>query len=143
MTDLLALAARCEAATAASRELDGEIFRALSKDKPYRGMFSAKNMPVTHVVSDGMTMAQAIEAGCPKWRAASLYGAPCYTASLDAAMTLVPDGARFIIDSDGCHCRITEPDDETWPWNGFAGLASTMALALCAAALRAQPSPES
>lgn len=69
---------------------------------------------------------------------AELLDAPNYCASLDAAMTLVPEGARFVLDSDGCHARISKPSDVDWPWNGFAALAGTPALALVAASLRAR-----
>ena len=59
-----------------------------------------------------------------------------YTASLDAAMTLVPDGCgRSYDDMDNGEClwRL-EPDDDSQFW----GRAKTPALALCAAALRAR-----
>jgi len=58
-----------------------------------------------------------------------------FTASLDAAMTLVPEGWRFVIDNDGCHCRMTRRSRQGSDIYGFAG---SMALALCAAALRAR-----
>ena len=61
--------------------------------------------------------------------------APAYTSSLDAAMTLVPDGwTLFHLDgpfnNGPCHATVANGD--------FAeGEAETPALALCAAALRA------
>ncbi|WP_398457453.1 hypothetical protein [Sphingomonas albertensis] len=63
-----------------------------------------------------------------------------FTRSIDAALTLVPVGLRVLIDSDGCHCRITDPhgEDDKLPWNGVASLAHSMALATCAASLRAR-----
>lgn len=54
-----------------------------------------------------------------------------FTASLDAALSLVPKGWQFIIDSDGCHCRMTRRGVDV------VGFAVSMALALTAAALRA------
>ena len=66
--------------------------------------------------------------------------AHAYTASLDAAMSLVPEGLRVLIDSDGCHCRITDPrgKSDALSWAGVTGFAGTMALAVTAAALRAR-----
>lgn len=32
------------------------------------------------------------------------------TTSVDAAITLIPDGWGIILDSDGCHCRVIEHD---------------------------------
>lgn len=64
--------------------------------------------------------------------------APRYTASLDAAMCLAPDGWYFGIFSNG----------DAWCWpdktldllKGIQARAATPALALCAAALRARAS---
>lgn len=70
--------------------------------------------------------------------------APAYTASLDAAMTLVPEGSWD-------HMEVFKPDHQTLGWtvhllaNGnfrdrpnHVGFAATHVLALCAAALRAR-----
>ena len=57
-----------------------------------------------------------------------------YSTSIDAAMTLVPEGARALIDNDGCHCRLTK---DSYPWLGYHALSHTMPLAITAAALRA------
>jgi hypothetical protein len=56
-----------------------------------------------------------------------------YTASLDAAMTLVPDGANVALQTDGG----PGPIAIVTPGERFAR-AATPALALCAAALRAR-----
>lgn len=64
--------------------------------------------------------------------------APAYTASLDAALTLVPDGWAYAFSSNligpgnvaGCQRRD--------PFGGSEATAATPALALCAAALRAR-----
>lgn len=61
---------------------------------------------------------------------------PAYTASLDAAMTLVPEG-----------CRLTHLGQAPWGrWNASVdsvnGNAATDALALCAAALHARANRE-
>lgn len=61
-----------------------------------------------------------------------------YTASLDAALTLVPEGHKWVLHSDGCAgvklCDMGDDDDlptgEDW--------AATPALALCIAALKAR-----
>lgn len=63
--------------------------------------------------------------------------APEYTASLDAAMSLVPKGWRFSVSdyvSPGCHAAVTSMDG---PGEGFAR-AATPARALVAACLRAR-----
>lgn len=64
--------------------------------------------------------------------------APMFTASLDAALTLVPEGHKWVLHSDGCAgvklCDMGDDDDlptgEDW--------AATPALALCIAALKAR-----
>ena len=67
---------------------------------------------------------------------------PAYTASIDAAMSLVPEGMKFILDTHHMivtiyeYWPISSPEDE-----GFASYqaeAATPALALVAAALRAK-----
>lgn len=124
MTDkLLELAERCEAATEPDRELDCAISLALVE--PPEGC----RVVVSELSS---------QAGLIVDRVGRIHGTVDYqpfTASLDAAMTLVPEGWRFIIDSDGCHCRMTHNSRAGREVTGFAG---SMALALCIAALRAK-----
>lgn len=66
--------------------------------------------------------------------------AKAYSASLDAAMTLVPEGHVWTLYSDGCAGVAPRRDDDdladasTW--------AATPALALCSAALRARAREE-
>jgi hypothetical protein len=63
------------------------------------------------------------------WRKDSLH----FTASLDAALSLVPEGMEALIDSLGrASVYLNESKD------GELAVASTAALALCAAALRAR-----
>jgi hypothetical protein len=109
---LLSLAYRCEHATGPDRELDGAIHSALPSPL---GVDRAKAMA-----------------------AVGVYG-PEYTASLDAAMTLVPEGTLFNAGHSG--------DDKPGRFNAVVmpakgktqyAEASLAALALCAAALRAQ-----
>jgi hypothetical protein len=62
-----------------------------------------------------------------------------YTASIDAAVTLVPEGCGYQIisgfDEDGLtHASVYVPEID----NGERGDSATAALALCAAALRAR-----
>ena len=70
----------------------------------------------------------------------SAVASPKYTASLDAAMTLVPEGWSWDIstrpDSSGGVVYLHSPDRTKWRDTG--GFAATPELALCAAALRAR-----
>ena len=58
---------------------------------------------------------------------------PRYTASIDAALTLVPDGATGLISIGLGYARIERSDGTHW-----SGDADTPALALCTAALSAK-----
>ena len=102
MTDLETLIARLEAATEGSRELDGEIYSAMSG------------------------------------KATGLNNADDYTTSIDAALTLVPEGydwdvgrlnGRYIADVS------RKVSEEGWLNQHARGPSS--ALALCIAALKA------
>ncbi len=113
---LTALAARCEAAEGPSRELDEAIVQGVYPELDIR-----RDGP------DGL------------WRAyGSTMGRDCilrvedYTASLDAALTLVPARAMWAagVDEDGMGCA-------DMPQHRMLVHARTPALALCAAALRA------
>ena len=66
------------------------------------------------------------------------WDAPAYTASLDAAMTLIPEGADWMADNfDGPHDRrCTATIYAGGPGHEASG--SSPALALCIAALRAR-----
>lgn len=132
MTDratLLALADRVEAADGPDRELDVEIFRAIGHEVEWR--------PVNYI----MELRPIIN-----WKAPHVYAGmkePCPepTASLDAALSLVPEGAGVEV-----HRYWTaEHDDAVWSAAVIWGMGSveqsldrpSAALALCAAALRA------
>lgn len=93
MSELIALADACEAATGPDFHLDMEIMRAVRRD------FNT---------------------------------APGYTASLDAAMTLVPEGWGYSI------CPNSSLLTRSAFSAGIMSRAKTPALALCAAALRAR-----
>jgi hypothetical protein len=125
MTNLTTLADRVEAAERGDWELDSDIHSLISPDRKHPYLVGT-HIDDTH------------PSGRP-------YSAPAYTASIDAAMTLVPEGWTYVSiefcarGMPGQHCRvsierlITEHDDER-----EYGYAATPALALCAAALRAQ-----
>ena len=138
---LLQLAERCEKATGPDRELDGEIHAALNPDKQTvighePGRFPRKAIfgPISRIMEEigGKDGADYI-------------GAPPYTASLDAAMTLMPENYDFgvgRITGDGsflpCEADVSpsaQPYDVSM--EGMAE-AATPALALTAACLRAR-----
>ena len=129
---LIELAKRCEAATGPDRELDGAIDRLFHR-RPVNGDYDE-------------------DEGCI-WRECDGYSGLCvrsdgfarnsfcakdYTASLDAAMTLVPEGFDWIIGRTNggltIHAEVGGRGDE------FQRFGETPALALCAAALRARAS---
>jgi hypothetical protein len=119
---LLELAARCEAATGHDRELDAAIACAA-------GPMIAPDWVVSARPSDNRVGAvvRYFDDGTHGW-----YDAERFTASLDAAMTLVPEGCSWAINSRnsaevfGMGC------------GQGGGRAATPALALTAAALRAR-----
>lgn len=132
--NLIKLAERVEAASGPDRELDALIWCAL------RGVKFVAWYDVYGRDSGRLTQVEYREA--PRRAALVSNGrnvphALPFTASLDAAMALMPEGARALIDSDGCHCRITKVDDDAWPSDGFTGFACTISQAVTAAALRA------
>lgn len=106
--DLKALAERCEAADGPSRELDAEIAVALNLPWDYAADWGPRGMdkPV----------------------------AQPYTASLDAAMMLLPEGYMWGIGSTGS-ATLAKPVNGLFPVH--RGNAATPALALTAACLRA------
>ncbi len=137
MSGLLELAERCETAPQSDRHLDAEIACLIGKpegniehwlhgaDIRYRptayGYYVA-------VLPDGGT--------------SSAYAAGEFTASLDAAITLVPEG--WTIDeyhespSSRVHfCELQTVERIVYGFKGVKARANTGPLALCAAALRA------
>ena len=127
---LLELAERCEQATGADRRLDAEI------DIAVRGFPEQAYEQTNGLRGKGSPELNRID-WFIKW------GADRYTASLDAAMTLVPEGYVFGLgnfDPDGGTAKAAAivgatPDEDRNPT-----FAATPALALCAAALRARES---
>ena len=124
------LSDQVEAATGPDRELDRAIIDAISTDYNFGTR------------SSGLTYGKAWDQ-CPyeEWTVdGGVVGhAPDYTASIDAAMTLVPEGWQMIDGQDvpeRSFRRLTLNKGGFSPY--FQGLAATPALALCAAALRAR-----
>ena len=131
MTDratLLALADRCEQAAEPDRELDVAIARALSWKPLYRDDYSKWWSPAA--VEDSRARKRSILHHPTQ-------PLPAFTASLDAAIALVPEGwtwARF-------HGGVVECMTLNGPGNSILferGEGVSAALALCAAALRAR-----
>lgn len=131
MSDLLELAERCEKAEGPDRELGREVLLACGWRKTQAGHFLG---PIFLWSS-------------PDW--ASSFDDDRFhrhdpTASIDAALTLVPDGtghdpfwmlkASNPNNPSGCRAEIWAKDVS----RPFRGKAATPALALCAAALRAR-----
>lgn len=123
MSVLLELATRCEAASGPDRELDADIWLCVTP--------GATRGPLVVAATEmrrGWTIDEA---------SGRMIVVPAYTASLDAAASLIPEGCVWnaMIDFglpgrarvwDGDRLKVHQCDGET------------PALALCAAALRAQ-----
>lgn len=131
MTDNLALAERVEAASGPDRELDCRI--AAAAHQSMAGEFHVVGAP-TYEPERYFSRQEGID-----WIGYDLLNnAPAYTASLDAAMTLVPKGLTWDLSTDfvPCHAGIYNGRDDDEGLPAFSGDAATPALALCAAALR-------
>ena len=130
MKDLIA---KLEVATDGSRELDAEVACALdpkrhSPNKIEPGCYSDGKGEIRGAVAPDFFYSKA----------------PLYTTSLDAALTLVPEGCGWIVESDGgasVH-RLEKAAGGGFPIIGEFGIygepASTPALALSIAALKAR-----
>jgi hypothetical protein len=137
MTDLLTLAERCEQATGPDRALDDAIWLAVRADESSRKAYQ-----------EGLTISQREAA----FRLDYMSDGFSPTASLDAAMTLVPDMclAGFKAMWDGENAQAYRGTVDCYEWidgllwkEGFLSLAAFPALALCAAALRARAAHQS
>lgn len=114
----MTLAHRIEAAEGADRALDGDIAEHLGLVPPW--------------VSKRLN---------PRWATWSggrdYWDAPAYTASIDAALTLVPEGCEWIVEaytSNGVKAEHVRAS--AWVSGAPRCFAATPALALCAAALK-------
>lgn len=144
MSALLELAVKCEAAAGPDRELDGAIRKAVNGDFGFCGDNEGSwwccncTVPVVDLTQEpgcGAPMGIIDErTSYPSdWRDDERL--PAYTASLDAAMTLVPEGWCFEVTNYDTYAKVFS-DSANGP--GFSGGGLTPALALCAAALRAR-----
>jgi hypothetical protein len=130
-TTLLALAERCEDAAGPDRELDVAIARALDWKPLYRDDYSKWWPPAA--VADARERKRSILHHPTQ-------PLPMFTASLDAAVTLVPDGCDWHVQANpsvgACWASVGGPIKQRI--SSDVRKAATPALALCAAALRAR-----
>lgn len=116
---LLELADRCEQASGPDRELDERISIAVE-------------MKAAIKIGDEIL-------GNVRW---APWNAPKFTSSLDAALSLVPEGWKWSLhsaDDTSKPCAYCVPNMGRLPWPAWVAdiEATTPSLALCAAALRA------
>lgn len=126
MNDLLELAERCEKATGPDREIDGDIAAALSLQPEWATVRSSRQPELFSDTGPGLR--------------ARTWVAPKFTASLDAALSLAPEGWAWM---HGCapgeafFASLAVMDDDLRAPEVDV-TAATAPLALCAAALRAR-----
>ena len=141
MSDFNTLIAKLEAATEGDRGLDGDIALAVG----WRLISSIEPRLCTHTwFAPGEERGRdylRIETGS-KWEEKIADCVPWYTTSIDAALTLVPDGWAGTVDIPGKDngCWLDPPndrDDEIGRGRVYA-IGSTSPLALCIAALTAR-----
>jgi hypothetical protein len=127
MTTLNELAGRCEGAKAADRTLDGFIHANVTGE--FTHATARERIAMGGIMTDGWEVLKNGE----------VWPLPRYTASLDAAMTLVPEGLSVKL-----YAHPGESHADVYSLHPSKGLlgegeqAATPALALCAAALRAR-----
>lgn len=123
-----ALAARVEAAEGPSRELDAEIcahiLRSASDQFGLGCTFEVQQSSTDETSWSVVTYANV--------QKSDRQSPPAYTSSLDAAMTLVPEGRSATISIRKPAAACIDGPRQNWCY------ANTPALALCAAALRAR-----
>lgn len=134
--DLEALADRVEALSGPDRELDAAIFKAIGAPVPFQFMNK-----VVALSWDARENCYFAPIGDMRVR----YEVPAYSASLDAAMTLVPNNCGFVLHNPvGKKPSVAlQFGDEGFPspktvdgWGDYSS-GATPALALTAACLRA------
>jgi hypothetical protein len=132
---LLELAERCEKAAASDRELDVDIALLVGGAGKIGGTIYHQGADAKYTLTHGMTLAEAV-GKAPKRDCAIWNAVPDFTASVDAAMTLVPERFDWIIGHTNSGLTIhAEVGGRGGEYQRFA---ATPALALCAAALRAR-----
>lgn len=127
MTDYTDIIARLEKATEPDRELDRDIARAFETfpTEPFEGKAPFKRLEGMYwVFGKKDTPHGQIE---EKWSK----NPPLYTSSLDAALTLVPEGEAWCIVRYESGTFFAEVGNEQ-------STAPTLAIALCIAALKAR-----
>ena len=120
-TTLLALAERVEAATGAGHNIDIEIFKLTDPYQYEARLCAVRNGPM------------GPRLGPADWD--GYIQRPAYTASLDAAMSLVPSGHEWSV--NWCGNSVANVNEIGVDYPVHCGGASTPALALTAACLRA------
>ena len=130
---LLALAERCEQASGPDDVLDADIFLVMQPD--------LAAFPWERVTYPNGK--HPFFADCSDPDGLNVVLPPRYTASLDAALSLVPDGWKWTLhsaDTAGPPCAYCVPNMGRLPWPMWVNdvSAATPALALCAATLRAR-----
>lgn len=136
MTDLLALAAQIEAADGPSRELDAQIAVAIRYFPVGVGFVWKHDLTPNSPEIGRVECLTKFGTGGPH------YKAPTFTASIDEALTLVPEGLVWNVMTDfGLPGRARlwgEIPAGAVPDRGVSADGNTPALALCAAALKAR-----
>jgi len=127
--ELEALAVRCEALAGPDREVDVCVFRAIGAPVPFQ--FANLMVALTY---DEAERCYTVPVGDMRCR----YEPPAYTASLDDAMSLVPDGCDWLRKDFGTMTIVREGKLEKDWARHTDGKGATPALALCSAALRAR-----
>jgi hypothetical protein len=134
--NLLALAERCEAATGPDRELDAQIIIALEHPEYHFPDEVLNRKPSSWDEAAGRFRHDG-SGGSVSW--------PAFTASVDAALTLVPEGWN-----DNVSWSAKKQKARAWcewmpeapfapsDWIVHYGRGANRALAICAAALRAR-----
>ena len=130
-----------ETATEGSREWDAEVWAAVATNADLDCPDFAKGWePRFRASEDGKVTLYAKNMKTEEWLERSRRPAPDYTTSLDAALTLVPDGLHVLLHTGqwtrymGASVQIFATDEEGAEWTR----ANTPALALCVAALKAR-----
>lgn len=130
---------RIEAASEGSRELDAEIGRTCGWVQKSHSQWG---IGAPHWWRDGRCQSEIIG----WWHSQQAASLPAFTFSLDAAITLVPQGMHWCVDSDGDRYMASasvgpQPiGGELYEPHAIAD-AETPALALCAASLKAMETP--
>lgn len=129
-TPLLELAECCEKATGPDRELDVAIFQAIGAPVPFQ--FANKLIALEFNDIENAYFARVSDDMQVR------YSPPAYTASPDAAMTLVPEDWSVQVTHRSDGKGFVEAWHPAFVSMVETGMCASPALALCAAALRAR-----